>query len=303
MNSDAKRIIPEELKINKEVLDELLKISSTKFIPQSLFNLSLYALLSLIGLWVDAWWCWVIVFPFQGLILSGFYSAGHDCAHNTFCKSKKINRVFGFFWFAPLLVNFSLYKHFHIKHHKYTGDTDDPESRFTFQGLWNYLEYLFIGIDNWVYTFLQMQSIFGCFPDSIQSQKAKNDVRADALGLLLWIIIMIACTILLPKYILHIYWIPLLTSPIGGVRGLTEHYGCDEGTNILSNTRTVSSNFLVRYVCWNDAYHAEHHTYPSIPSYNLPRVHTLIGHHFKYQESSYFLFNLKLISSLLRRFD
>lgn len=299
MSNNLKRVIPEVLKIDKEILDELLKISSTKFIPQSLFNLSLYVLLSLISLWVDAWWFWVIVLPFQGLIFSGFFSAAHDCAHNTFCKSKKINRIFGIFWSAPLLLNFTLYKRFHIKHHRNTGDTNDLESRFTFQNIWHYLEYLFINIDSWSYMFLDMQSIFGHFPDYIQSKKAKNDVQIDNLGIFLWITIIIFCTFLWTKYTLILYWLPLLISPAGALRSLAEHYGCDEGTNSLSNTRTVSSNFLVRYVCWNDNYHAEHHLYPSIPSYNLPRVHALIGHHFKYRESSYLLFNLKLIRSLL----
>lgn len=303
MSNSVKRIIPEELKIDKEILDELLEISSTKFILQSLFNLSFYILLSLIALWIDTWWFWVIFWFFQGVFFSSFFCAAHDCAHGTFCKSKKINRAFGIFWSVPTLLNFSLYKHFHIKHHRHTGDTNDPESRFTFKNLWHYLEYLFIGSSYWFYMFEQIQPSFGRFPDYIQSQKAKRDVQTDNLWLLLWIISIIFLTFLWTKYTLLLYWIPLFTSPSGSPIALAEHYGCDEGTNILSNTRTVSSNFLVRYLCWNGNYHAEHHLYPSIPSYNLSRVNALIGEHFKYRESSYFFFQLKLIKSLFQQPD
>ena len=48
-----------------------------------------------------------------------------------------------------------------------------------------------------------------------------------------------------------------------------------EGDAILK-TRTVTSNPLVSFLMLNLNYHLEHHLFPAIPWYNLPRVHQLL---------------------------
>jgi len=119
--------------------------------------------------------------------------------------------------------------------------------------------------------------------------------------LLAWLFLLSGITALWPQQVLLGYWCPLvLYFPMVFFTSIPEHYGCDEGSDLLRNTRSLSSNFLYRYVFWNGNYHAEHHVYPAVPSYNLPRLHALIGNHFKCQERSYVLFHLKVIRGLLQ---
>lgn len=57
----------------------------------------------------------------------------------------------------------------------------------------------------------------------------------------------------------------------------TQHAGLAE--NVLDhrlNTRTVYMNWLNRYLYWNMNYHIEHHMFPMVPYYNLPKLHELI---------------------------
>jgi len=35
--------------------------------------------------------------------------------------------------------------------------------------------------------------------------------------------------------------------------------GCAESTNILENTRTMNTNWLIRQMAWQMPYHLEHH--------------------------------------------
>lgn len=35
--------------------------------------------------------------------------------------------------------------------------------------------------------------------------------------------------------------------------------GCQESTNVLENTRTMETNWLVRQMAWQMPYHLEHH--------------------------------------------
>ncbi len=61
------------------------------------------------------------------------------------------------------------------------------------------------------------------------------------------------------------------------IYGLTQHAGMAE--NVLDhrlNTRTVYMNFINRYLYWNMGYHIEHHMFPLVPYYNLPKLHELV---------------------------
>jgi len=80
-------------------------------------------------------------------------------------------------------------------------------------------------------------------------------------------------------------WLPLVL--IGGPRiygafmfviyGLTQHAGM--GENVLDhrlNTRTVKMGPINRFLYWNMNYHIEHHMFPMVPFYALPKLHALI---------------------------
>ena len=61
--------------------------------------------------------------------------------------------------------------------------------------------------------------------------------------------------------------------------GFLQHGGLAE--DVLDhrlNTRTVYMNPVSRWLYWNMNYHVEHHMFPMVPYYNLPRLHALIKH-------------------------
>lgn len=61
------------------------------------------------------------------------------------------------------------------------------------------------------------------------------------------------------------------------IYGLTQHAGLAE--NVLDhrlNCRTVSMNFLNRFLYWNMNYHVEHHMFPLVPYHALPRLHAVV---------------------------
>ena len=73
---------------------------------------------------------------------------------------------------------------------------------------------------------------------------------------------------------LPICWLlPLLVAfIIVNVRGWSEHLLTAPG-NLLTETRTVVSNAVVRFFLLNLNYHLEHHLCPGIPWYNVPQLH------------------------------
>lgn len=60
---------------------------------------------------------------------------------------------------------------------------------------------------------------------------------------------------------------------------LTQHAGLAE--DVLDhrlNSRTVMMNPLFRFIYWNMNYHVEHHMFPMVPYYTLPKLHEAIKH-------------------------
>jgi fatty acid desaturase len=68
---------------------------------------------------------------------------------------------------------------------------------------------------------------------------------------------------------------------------LSEHTGCSEDDDGLTNTRTTVSLWPVRFLMWNLPYHAEHHLFPSIPFHQLPAAHRFLRAHLGVLASGY----------------
>ena len=291
-----------ECGVDESIFHQLTTRRTSRVLPQTFLNLGSYLLLSGLGIWLDHWWAWPCIWVVQGFILSCALGASHDCAHSVFAKSPVGNHIAGIFWSSTVLFNYSLYKQFHLEHHRFTMVPGDTEPLGVFKGFWDYLRSLpttAFFVSFWI---MSVQAMFNRFPHFIKSPKARREVKIDNLALMLWAVAIVAATALWPLKALLLYWGPIFFYfPMVFLTSLPEHYGCDEGPDIWTNTRSLTSNFLFRYMFWNGNFHAEHHIYPTVPSYNLPKLHKLIGSRFKYRETSYVSFHLKLMASLIRQ--
>jgi fatty acid desaturase len=81
---------------------------------------------------------------------------------------------------------------------------------------------------------------------------------------------------------------------------LSEHTGCSENDDGLTNTRTTLSVWPVRFLMWNLPYHAEHHLYPSIPFHRLPATHRWLRRHLGVVASGYVTVQRALYAALPR---
>ena len=59
--------------------------------------------------------------------------------------------------------------------------------------------------------------------------------------------------------------------------GATQHAGLKEDIkDHRHSTRTVRLNPIFSFLYWQMEYHIEHHMFPQVPSYNLPKLHDMI---------------------------
>ena len=80
-------------------------------------------------------------------------------------------------------------------------------------------------------------------------------------------------------------WLPMLLIVLPNLYGktlillfgLTQHTGLKEDIkDHRHSTRTVYLNPIFSFLYWQMEYHIEHHMFPQVPSWNLPKLHAMI---------------------------
>lgn len=291
-----------KFKIDKSLLRVLSKLSRGHVLLRMFVILIIYGVCAIIVVAPNLHYTALILCPFMGFILSGFLNAAHDCIHCTQFKSKKVNRIMGMLWCAPIFVNYTIYRYQHLTHHRYTGVKGDTESRRIYHSIKAYF-YSLTGIDFWRHVIkVTIKSAKDNFPSTINNDQRCTDVKKDNRVLFFWLIWSIILTVFFPKIILLVYWLPMLFyAPIVILTSLPEHYGCSEGSDIRYNTRSIVTNRFIRFFLWNGNYHAEHHAYPGVPAMHLHHLHKEISNQLYMQEKSYVMFHLKLLKELIKK--
>lgn len=243
-----------------------------------------------------------LLWPLMGFILAGFLAAAHDCLHNSFARSKRANRIAGTVWCALVLNNYSGIKYAHMVHHRFTRVDGDSERFLTLSGPLQYC-YLFLAPQTLPKATLRALScLVGRYPQHVETSRQRRDAWIDSLCVAAWLGTAAVATILAPKSMLLAYWAPLaFFYPMVIAVAVPEHYACDLGPDAIGATRTTKSNWLVRMLIWNSNYHTEHHLYPSVPSYNFPRLHRALKADLKRVSSGYLTFHGRVIRTLLTR--
>jgi len=254
------------------------------------------ALLAVTGALIHAarghWWLPAALLA-HGLVLVALFAAMHEAVHYSAFRSRRVNEAVAWLAGFGILFNATYYRQFHFAHHRYAQDPSrDPElltappprspAAYWWRAtaipywqaralnLWRLARGRFEGLD---------------FVPATAHPEIVRSVRA-MLGALL---VLAAASLALGTSALLWYWLlPLaLGLPFLRLYLLSEHTGCSEDDDGLSNTRTTLSLWPVRFLMWNLPYHAEHHLYPSIPFHQLPAAHRFLRAHLRMLASGY----------------
>ena len=176
------------------------------------------------------------------------------------------------------------YSHFH--HHSHTIFTDPLDFEIHVQKPTDLIMFSHGMFHSQVLFFLQnhfietLKHAFGVTTEVMVVFQKKKDLNAD--GLLEVMFIWVA-TIVVSIYFQS--WLPLLFivlpnfygKTLISLFGLTQHAGLQENVkDHRYTTRTVKLNPIFSFLYWQMEYHIEHHMFPQVPSYNLPKLHELL---------------------------
>lgn len=249
-----------------------------------------------------AWWAGASLAPAAGFVLAGFFNAAHDCVHRTHVCGARGNRIAGVLWSVPVLSNFSLYRRSHLIHHRRTGIAGDTETPHQFAGVADYLRSV-SGIGYWRFALGTIARCWrGSFPTHVTSRADRRAANVDNAVLTVWLAVMLAATLAFPRALAIAYWLPLAWSaPWMILLAIPEHHGLHGAAARASNTRSVTSNAVLRFVQWNANFHADHHRFPGVPAVHLARLRRVTGTApGAHVVPSYTGFHARLIATLLR---
>jgi fatty acid desaturase len=251
---------------------------------------------------------WILVaclplYVLAAVSLHGISLFTHEGVHGTLSHNPLANRFLSIACALPVLQNFAAYKVLHLRHHHHLGQEGDPDHypnyfRWTWLQFFMYWGRLLVGYP----AYITMIPILG-FRHGTHSERCWILLETSLLFLL------IAAVLLSPLpwiFLLHAWLIPMLfINTLVNIRGMSQHTLLEHCDDPILGTRSILTNRWTRFFMCNENYHLEHHLYPGVPWYNLPRLHQALRDQLTARGApfiaSYFAFVRDFVIGSLRR--
>lgn len=241
---------------------------------------------------------------FAGVVLMGIFLQAiailmHEALHGNLFQNSQLNRLASFLCGVPAFFSGTAYKVAHLNHHRQTRTEQDQDeisnlckTRRQFRALF----YTWFVAGTFLYFFIVPAKAMQIGTYSERRRIAMEYIAMFAInaGIFVWGIG--------NHHGLWLLWYWLLPLQVAmfftNIRSIAEHQ-CTSTDNALSSTRTTRSNGLVSVLMLNLNYHLEHHLFPGVPWYNLPKVHRALLPVYvtsrPYLERSYMRYALKVL--------
>lgn len=219
-----------------------------------------------------AWSCYLAGIFLSAVALNAFVLLLHEGMHHTLFANAFANRWVSVLLGVPVLMSFCAYQVMHLRHHTYLGDPRDPD---------DYQNHTSIKTVLWLmhalrllagsFLYLLLIPVLAWRHGTAESRRRVIEEYLVLAGL--WTVL--ALTV--PGWVLLHGWLlpAVLVGYMTNLRGFTQH-GITDAHDPFLASRSVQPHPLVAFCLLYENYHLEHHFFPEIPSYHLPRLHRLI---------------------------
>jgi fatty acid desaturase len=261
---------------------------------------------------IATWGTWATVpfwFVYGVLYGSACDSRWHECGHGTAFRTSWMNDVVYHIASFMVMRNPVGWRWSHARHHTDTVIVGrDPEIAFMHPtGIWaNALH--FVGIRD-IYFWMKVLVLNAL--GKVSADERTYIPETEVAKAIFWARVHIA--IYLAAIAAAVWmWSLLPLMIIGGPRiygtwhmfmtGLIQHGGLAEDViDHRLNSRTVYMNPISRWIYWNMNYHVEHHMFPMVPYYSLPKLHALIKHDLPAANPSIWSAFKEMVPAILRQ--
>jgi fatty acid desaturase/1-acyl-sn-glycerol-3-phosphate acyltransferase len=242
-----------------------------------LFYPTLWLAAAALAVTSKSWALWLAAEVAIGVAIHAMATLMHEGIHGTLFRRRGPDRWVGVLLGAPALFSFTAYKVAHLAHHHHTRTPRDPDDFLNVSP-----SRLVRSVVFYAWLVAGMLAYLLHVPVGAFRLAGRRERRAILLEYTLMALaiatVLTVCGRLGRLDIVLYGWVVALPVPIvfGNVRSWAEHALTRPG-HPLTHTRTVTSNRVVSFLMCNLNYHLEHHLFPGVPWYNLPRLHALLA--------------------------
>lgn len=220
----------------------------------------------------------------------------HEGAHYHLFKNRTLNGVVAELFVSwPLFITTRAYRGSHFAHHRHVNTDKDPDlmrkqnSEWEFPKSWSALALLLLRDVTGLNTHQQLLEATD-MSDVKEIQPGTRDWYGPARWLYYGIALAAITYFHVWPLFLLLWMLPLLTwlKMILRVRSIAEHFAI-ENDHVYTRTRTVLPSWFERiFVAPRHInYHLEHHLYPSVPFFYLPKLHAELMKDEQYRTSAH----------------
>ena len=227
---------------------------------------------------MGSWWVLATGFAL-GVTVNFLYAAQHELSHWTVFKTRRLNEVFGRIVGFAMMFPRDYDLVMHQAHHRWTSNWErDGELTRAPYTLQSYSLY-FIGITYWMnrVTGLIRRARGIIIEPYIGAAVEAKIIRESRLHIAGYAGIA-ALSVMFESWAALTYWLApmVLTKWVHQLQNTIEHLGLSHESDILHNTRSTRTNAVMRWLCWQMPYHTAHHSYPSVPFWQLRKLNDKI---------------------------
>lgn len=245
---------------------------------------------------------WPLVLVAQGILIVFLFTVLHETVHGTAFRTGWINESVAWLCSLALVLPAKWFRYFHFAHHRHTQDPDnDPElATRKPDSMRDYIVHV-SGLPVWKHHLVTLVSnASGRCRAPFVPAKGLDAVRREAIVMLIVYAAMAGASLALGTFVLLWVWLlpALIGQPFLRLYLLAEHGRCPLVANMLENSNSVATTWLVRKLAWNMPYHAEHHSWPGVPYHRLPALNEVIASHLASKVDGYAKFHRDYIGDL-----
>ncbi|MFK7893869.1 MAG: fatty acid desaturase [Granulosicoccus sp.] len=219
----------------------------------------------------------------HGVVLVHHFSLQHECCHYTAFKTRWLNDLAGNFCALVIMLPHQFFRYEHCDHHTHTQVKGKDTELIDLPGsIAGYLWYL-SSIPYWKTKFSELGRHAAGHLSEADKQfvpvSERKAIIAEARWMLaFYVSIVLVCVIFRIDEPLWYWLVPvLLGEPVMRAIRMTEHVGRPTVGDMRVNTRSNRIGPALRFLCWNNNYHAEHHYASSVPFHALPALSKKLG--------------------------
>lgn len=211
----------------------------------------------------------------------------HDATHFRFLKNRYWNDLLtNIFVMYPLFSSIEQYRQNHLRHHRHLNTEEDPDwvaklGKREFRFPKTRMEF-FLTVVSYLVLYQGMLDAVWFLKRFSGNAKQSAEGKVDKKPRIIFMAVLFALLTIFGcwKYYLQFWVIPYLSTffMFQYIRSVAEHFGELAYDHLLTSTRTVKTNWLERFFIapHHVGYHLEHHLYPGVPYYNLPKLHQVL---------------------------